>query len=75
MVVSNDSDFFTPIEMVVTKFQKKIGIISPYKKKSEKLIRASNFFTLEIKKENLKDNQFSDTLSDHRGTFRKPHEW
>ena len=74
VIVSNDSDLFTPMEMVKNKFKKKVDIICPHSKKSAKLCQIADYIT-RIKKSDLKNSQFPERLKDSRGEFRKPSAW
>ena len=74
IIVSNDSDLFTPMEMVKEKYNKKLRLISPHKRKSAKLCQIADYIT-GIKKTDLKNNQFPEILRDDRGEFQKPSSW
>ena len=74
VIVSNDSDLFTPLQMVKTKYNKKIFLISPYKRKSAKLCQIANYIT-GIRKSDLQKSQFPKILKDNRGKFKKPDQW
>ena len=74
IIVSNDSDLFTPMEMVKEKYNKKLRLISPHKRKSAKLCQIANYIT-GIKKADLQNNQFPEKLKDERGEFKKPSSW
>ena len=88
IIVTNDSDLFTPIKVIKTVLNKKVAIISPHKKASGKLLnlfskakveskelKGSREFIQVIKESHLKKSQFNNTLSDHRGAFSKPDSW
>ena len=77
VVISNDSDFALPIEMVSTKFGKVILIINPHPKRklSGDLIKVSSSYMRTINKKVLAACQFPATLTDSRGTFKKPATW
>ena len=74
VIVSNDSDLFTPMEIVKNKFQKKIDVICHHPKKSAKLCQIADYIT-GIKKTDLQNNQFPEKLRDERGEFKKPSSW
>ena len=74
VVVSNDSDLFTPMQIVKTKYNKKLFLISPYKRKSAKLCQIADYIT-GIRKSDLQKSQFPKTLTDKRGNFKKPNGW
>lgn len=77
VVISNDSDLATPIEIVVQQCQKPVKVINPNKPKfaSKRLANAatSNFIT--IHPWVYEKSQFPDTLADAIGTFAKPSRW
>lgn len=73
-VISNDSDLLRPIEIVRSQFSKTVGILNPQKHPSDPLQREVDFFK-KIRRSALKRSQFPDTLSDERGSFRKPSSW
>lgn len=72
--MSNDSDLFTPMQMIKTKYNKKLFLISPYKRKSAKLCQITDYIT-GIRKSDLQKSQFPKRLVDNRGEFKKPDEW
>ena len=74
VIVSNDSDLFTPMDIIKTKYGKKLFLISPYKKKSAKLCQIADYKTC-IKTVHLKNSQFPEKLRDERGEFKKPPSW
>ena len=74
VIVSNDSDLFTPMQMIKTKYKKKLFLISPYKRKSAKLCQIADYIT-GIKKVHLQNSQFPEKLRDERGEFQKPSFW
>ena len=43
VILSNDSDLFTPMKMVKEEFKKKIGLITPTKRPSRHLMKVANF--------------------------------
>ena len=69
VILSNDSDLFTPMQIVKTKYNKKLFLISPYKRKSAKLCQIVDYIT-GIRKSDLQKNQFPETLTDKRGEFK-----
>ena len=56
VIVSNDSDLFTPMQMIKTKYNKKLFLIHPYKRKSAKLCQIADYIT-GIKKTDLKPSR------------------
>jgi len=77
VVVSNDSDLTTPIEIITTKYHKNVGIINPQHKSklSRELDKAATFSMQTINKRVLVNCQFPPTLTDVKGTFTKPLSW
>ena len=77
VVISNDSDFVLPIEVVRTQFNKTVGIINPHPKAkiSGNLIRAATFHLRTINRSALRSSQFPDSLTDSKGVFTKPPSW
>lgn len=75
VVLSNDSDLFTPMEMIKKEFKKKIGLIAPNKHPSRHLMKVANFVKTIRSKNLLKASQFPDRLEDNRGEFTKPSSW
>ena len=77
VIVSNDSDLTTPIEMVVNRLGKTVIIINPYRanRQSSELRRAASRTIPEINASVLQISQFPDTLTDARGSFFRPRSW
>ena len=75
VVVSNDSDLLTPIQMVKREFGKTVGILNPQKRASRALVPEADFVK-SIRVWALKASQFPDQLVDANGRrFHKPPEW
>ena len=74
VVVSNDSDLLTPIQMVKREFGKTVGILNPQQRASRVLIPEADFLK-KIRVGALKASQFPDQLTDAHGKFHKPPEW
>jgi hypothetical protein len=77
VVISNDSDLVLPIEMVGTRFGKRIGVINPHPpaKRSGHLQKAASYHVRTINKSVLAACQFPPTLTDTNGTITKPGAW
>ena len=77
VVVSNDSDLTTPIEMVVNRLGKTVIAVNPYRarRQSYELIGAASRVIPEINASVLRAAQFPDTLTDARGSFTRPRSW
>ena len=77
VVVSNDSDLTTPIEMVVNRLGKRVIVVNPYqaRRQSSELRRAASRTIPEINTSVLRAAQFPHTLADARGRFTRPRSW
>ena len=77
-MITNDSDFLTPIQIVRQQLGLKVGIISPItnpgQHASGELARNADFFK-PIRKGVLRASQFAQELTDARGTFTIPRSW
>ena len=74
VVISNDSDLLTPIQLVRERFGVSVGIFNPQKNRSWTLFNNVDFYR-PIRKGPLSASQFPITLSDTNGTFTKPQGW
>lgn len=77
VVISNDSDLISPIEIVTSKYGKEVGVINPHPKKhlSRHLRKSATWCMRTINKKVLVDCQFPESLTDAIGTFTKPTSW
>ena len=77
VVISNDSDLTLPIDIVGNKFKKRVGVINPHHRArtSQELTSVADWSYQRINRSVLAKCQFPATLSDNRGTFRKPSRW
>ena len=77
VVVSNDSDLTTPIEMVVNRLGKGVIVVNPYpaRRQSSELRRAASRTIPQINTSVLRAAQFPHTLTDARGRFTRPRSW
>ena len=77
VVVSNDSDLTTPVEMAVNRLGKRVVTVNPYRARmqSSELREAASRTIPEINASVLQACQFPDTLVDERGSFRRPRSW
>lgn len=77
VIVSNDSDLTLPVEVVVGKFRKPVGMINPHprSKLSSALSKAATWRIRAINRSVLARSQFPEVLSDHRGEFHRPARW
>ncbi len=77
IIVSNDSDLTTPIEMLVQSLGKTVISVNPYpaRRQSSELRLASSRTIRQINTSVLTRSQFADQLADARGPFTKPSSW
>ena len=77
VVISNDSDLATPIEIVTQQCKKQVKVINPDKPiyASKKLARVSTSNFRTIHPWVYSKSQFPITLTDATGTFNKPSSW
>lgn len=77
VIVSNDSDLTTPIEMVVNRLGKRVITVNPYRasRQSSELCRAASRAIPAINASVLRASQFPNTLTDTRGRFSRPRLW
>ena len=77
IVVSNDSDLTTPIEMVVNQLGKQVIVVNPYpaRRQSSELRQAASLAVRQINTSALRASQFPDTLTDAQGSFTRPRSW
>ena len=73
IVVSNDSDLTTPIEMAVDRLGRTVVTVNPYRanRQSSELRRAASRAIPQINTSVLRASQFPDTLTDAQGTIRR----
>lgn len=74
VVVSNDSDLRTPIELVRSDLGLRIGLLNPRKRVALGLVGSADFYK-PIRKGVLGVSQFPAELTDGTGLFRKPPSW
>ena len=74
VVISNDSDLVTPIEMTRTKLVKQVGVIDPSSNRSFKLREAATWYR-RLRRGPLSASLFPDTISDAQGFITKPSGW
>jgi NYN domain len=78
VVISNDSDLKTPIEVVRQELNAPVGVLNPHKKRSWALspptIPAGSFY-IPIRRGVVASCQFPPTLTDPKGKFSKPATW
>ena len=74
VVISNDSDLVTPIEMVRTKLNKQIGVFDPSRVHSFQLKNAASWYR-RLRRGPLSGSLFPGAISDPQGTITKPVGW
>lgn len=78
VVISNDSDLKTPIEVVRQDLNAPVGVLNPHKKRSWALsppsLPAGSFYK-PIRSGVLASCQFAASLTDGKGRFSKPPSW
>ena len=74
VIVSNDGDLETAIDIVRSELGLPVGLLYPQANPSYVLSKAVDF-QREIRKGPLSASQFPATLADAAGTFRKPSSW
>ena len=77
IIVSNDSDLTTPIDMAVRRLGKTVIAVNPYRasRQSSELRRAASRAIPGINASVLRTSQFPNTLTDARGSFTRPRSW
>ena len=77
IVISNDSDLTLPIDFVVKKFGKQVGVINPDSNTqvSWELRSVASWHYRKINPSVLAKSQFPSAMSDADGAFRKPFRW
>jgi len=74
IVVSNDSDLLLPIKLVVSDFQKPVGVLDPAERGSHSLAAAATFYR-RLHRSDLAKSQFPGDMVDRHGPFRRPLRW
>ena len=75
VIVTNDADFFMPLQIIKEYHKKHLCIISPHKKISAKLCKLTNNI-YRVKKKKLFSSQFPDELTSRTGKkIIKPASW
>ena len=77
VVISNDSDLLLPIEYVVKRFGKTVGVINPQRRDnaSRELMQAASWSYRQINRSVLAASQFPDVVNHPRGSIAKPASW
>jgi hypothetical protein len=74
VLITNDSDLLEPLKIVRYELDLPVGVLNPQKKASRVLAKHASFIK-KIRRGVLQASQFSSTLQDAKGTFRKPSSW
>ncbi len=81
VVISNDSDLVSPIQIIIKQLRLKVGVINPQVRKgitdlhpSMQLKKTASFYK-EISEEALRKSQFPPIMKDTVGEFHKPTSW
>ena len=74
VVISGDSDLLTPVQMVLNRFHKSVGVLNPQKIDCKALKGVARFYK-HIREPALQVSQFPPVLTDKQGTFHKPAVW
>ncbi len=74
IVISTDSDLVLPIRIVRDELELPVGLLNPHKRFSVELSNVASF-RKRVRKGVLAAAQFPETLTDDRGTVRKPAGW
>ena len=74
VLITNDSDLLSPVEIVRARLSKPIGVLNPHKHPSIVLAKAATFFK-QIRAGSLGASQFPDEVVDATGPFHKPVGW
>jgi len=74
VVISGDSDLKAPIQIVQSRFHKKVGVLNPQQKACKTLQTVARFYK-HIREPALAASQFPTVLTDKQGTFHKPPSW
>lgn len=74
VVITNDSDLATPIEVVCAQLKIPVGVINPQHQKfhSTLLRKVASWTYQSINQRHFRDNQLPPTITDAAGTFSKP---
>ncbi len=77
VLISNDSDLALPVEYVVNRFNKQVGIINPHYRNSisRELSGTASWFYRRINRSVLANSLFPNVMTDAQGQFTKPPRW
>jgi hypothetical protein len=74
IVVTNDSDLVEPIRIVTQQVGLPVGVLNPCDQPAGGLKKAATHYRV-LRKSVLRKSQFSQSLTDNKGSFSKPRTW
>jgi uncharacterized LabA/DUF88 family protein len=74
VVVSNDADLKTPIELAINELGIHVGVLNPHPPKKRSLDLRPTFFK-QLRRGPVEASQFEPALSDGQGEIRRPDGW
>jgi uncharacterized LabA/DUF88 family protein len=74
VLVTNDSDLREPVDLVIRRLGKKVGVLNPQKHPAVVLVRTATFFK-RVRRGVLQASQLPAELTDAFGTIQKPASW
>ncbi|HET7589272.1 MAG TPA: NYN domain-containing protein [Solirubrobacterales bacterium] len=74
VVVSNDADLKTPIELAIAELGIQVGVLNPHPPKKRSLDLRPTFFK-QLRRGPIEASQFEPILSDGQGEIRRPDGW
>jgi len=74
VIISGDSDLKAPVQMVIDRYHKTVGVLNPQKNPCKALQGVARFYK-HIRPAALQNSQFPLVLTDGIGSFHKPASW
>lgn len=74
VVVSNDADLKTPIELAISELGIRVGVLNPHPPEKRSLDLSPTFFK-QLRRGPIEASQFEPVLRDEQGEIRKPDGW
>ena len=75
ILITNDSDLQEPVRIVQEELGLEVGILNPHRQTASRVLARHAAFIKQIRAGALRASQFSTTLRDKKGEFRKPRVW
>jgi len=75
ILIPNDSDLQEPVRIVQEELGLEVGILNPHRQTASRVLARHAAFIKQIRAGALRASQFSTTLRDKKGEFRKPRVW